>query len=239
MPTSSSHALLGGYAGAAMCHSSLLKGMVFLFEPIILSGWINTLVFVVTAPVLGFIMGWGLMQLTRFIGHKCALKSHSRIFQIMQLLSSAFLSLMHGSNDAQKTAGIIAGVLLTSGYFQTFTLPFWVLCLSYGTIGLGTLMGGWRIVRTMGHDLTRLQPNGGFSAETGAALSIGMATFCGLPVSTTQVTTGAILGVGTSRNYRAVRWSLAINILWTWLLTIPLSALMGAITMVLVMKWAT
>ena len=145
------------------------------------------------------------------------------------MFSSAFLSLMHGSNDAQKTAGIIAGALLAGGYFHEFTIPSWVLWLSYGTMGLGTLIGGWRIVHTLGFKLTHLQAQGGFCAESSAALSILFATVLHLPVSTTHVTTGAILGVGTANNIKAVQWSVARRIVWAWVLTLPATAGLGAL----------
>lgn len=231
MPTSSSHALLGGYAGAAMCYSVTQNGYLALFKPLLFAGWIKTLFFIVLAPLLGFCLAWLLMSLTLVLQKKFSKLKNVRTLKIIQLFSSAFLSLMHGSNDAQKTAGIIASVLVTSGAFKTFEVPMWVLWISYTTMGLGTLLGGWRIVKTMGYDLTRLQANGGVCAETAAALSILVSTCVELPVSTTQVTTGAILGVGARRNIRSVRWSLALKILWTWLSTIPASALMGALFM--------
>jgi PiT family inorganic phosphate transporter len=151
-----------------------------------------------------------------------------KIFGRMQLASSAFLSLMHGSNDAQKTAGIITGVLVSAHYMDHFDIPFWVLGASYGMMGLGTLVGGWRIVDTLGNRLTRLKPNGGFCAETSAALSILLATMLELPVSTTQVATGAIIGVGAARSVKAVRWNVAGNIFWAWVFTIPAASAMGA-----------
>lgn len=239
MPTSSSHALLGGYAGAAMSNSAIKHGIGAFYGPIIASGWIKTLLFIIIAPFLGFVISWILMTLTSILSHKFNVHRHARRFKFLQLFSSAFLSLMHGGNDAQKTAGIVAGALLTGGYYDTFTLPNWVLGLSYSTIAVGTLCGGWRIVKTMGHDLTRLQPSGGFSAESASALSIGLASYLGLPVSTTHVTTGAILGVGASRNVKAVRWSLAVNILWAWVSTIPAAGLVGALVMALIIKFGS
>jgi PiT family inorganic phosphate transporter len=202
-----------------------------MYDPIIASGWTRTLLFIVVAPILGMVLSHVLMKLTlaaqkNFPPHKA-----DKIFGRLQLVSSAALSLMHGSNDAQKTAGIIAGVLVASGYFHDFTLPYWVLFMSYGTMGLGTLAGGWRIVDMMGRRLTRLRPNGGFCAETAAAASILCATLLQLPVSTTHVTTGAILGAGAARKLKSVRWNLAGNILWAWILTIPASAAIGGIAM--------
>ncbi len=231
MPTSSSHALLGGYAGAAMFNSALRHGWGAMYDPIIVSGWSRTLAFIVIAPVIGMALGHVLMRVSLFMQGRSPAKKADKIFGRMQLFSSAFLSLMHGSNDAQKTAGVIAGVLVAAGYFRHFTIPIWVLWISYGTMGLGTLAGGWRIVKTMGRDLTRLRPIGGFCAETSAALAILSATLLHLPVSTTHATTGAILGTGSARSLKAVRWSLAGNILWAWIFTIPAAALLGGIAM--------
>jgi PiT family inorganic phosphate transporter len=229
IPTSSSHALLGGYAGAAMFNSALTYGFVGADEIIIASGWIKTLIFIVIAPVLGLVLSFGLMSLTLFFERRYALTSKSRIFTYLQMASSAFLSLMHGSNDAQKTAGIIAGALVAGGYFKEFTIPQWVLWISYGTMGLGTLAGGWRVVRTLGQRLTHLEPAGGFCAESSAAASIFLATFLNLPVSTTHVTTGAVLGVGSAQNPDKVRWKLARRIALAWALTIPAAAFFGAV----------
>lgn len=231
MPTSSSHALIGGYAGAAMFNSALKHGISAMYDPIIVSGWTHTLLFIVVAPVIGMGVSSLLMKLTMAAQHNFPPEKADKVFAPMQLASSAALSLMHGSNDAQKTAGIIAGVLVANGMFQTFTIPGWVLWMSYGTMALGTLAGGWRIIDTMGRQLTRLRPNGGFSAETAAALSIFLATSMHLPVSTTHVTTGAILGAGAARKLKSVRWSLAGNILWAWILTIPAAAALGGIVM--------
>lgn len=231
LPTSSSHALIGGYAGAAIFNSAIKNGITAFSQPIIVSGWTRTLLFIVIAPVIGMVVSHALMKLTMAAQKNFPPAKADKVFGRLQLVSSACLSLMHGSNDAQKTAGIIAGVLVASGYFHEFTLPSWVLLLSYGMMGLGTLAGGWRIVDTMGRQLTRLRPNGGFSAETAAALSVLFATMLHQPVSTTHVTTGAILGAGAARKLNSVRWNLAGNILWAWLLTIPAAASIGAIAM--------
>ncbi|MFY9287686.1 MAG: inorganic phosphate transporter [Alphaproteobacteria bacterium] len=231
IPTSSSHALIGGYAGAAMFNSAIKNGIDATYDPIIVAGWTKVLLFIVIAPMMGLALASLLMKLTLFMKKRYSKAGSDKLFGRLQLFSSAFLSLMHGSNDAQKTAGIIAGVLVTAGYFETFTLPYWVLFVSYATMGLGTLAGGWRIVKTMGRDLTRFKPSGGFAAETSAALSILFATTLHMPVSTTHATTGAILGAGAARNFRAVRWGLAGNILWAWVFTIPGAAAIGAIAM--------
>jgi PiT family inorganic phosphate transporter len=227
IPTSSSHALLGGYAGAAIFNSASTKGFGAAGDAIIASGWTKTALFIVVAPVLGLLLANGLMSLSLKAQEKFPAPKAAKFFSGAQMFSSAFLSLMHGSNDAQKAAGIMAGALLAGGFTQEFTIPDWVLWLSYGTMGLGTLAGGWRIVDTLGRKLTRLKPVGGFCAESSAALSILLATLLHLPVSTTHVTTGAILGVGYARNPRAVRWTLAGQIVWAWVLTIPCSAAMG------------
>lgn len=231
IPTSSSHALLGGYAGAAMYHSVLQHGWGAMFFPIVSDGWVRTLEFIILAPTIGLIIAQVLMHLTLRVQKHFEDKLSDKIFGRIQLFSSAFLSLMHGSNDAQKTAGIVAGALVAGGIYHEFTIPYWALFLSYITMGLGTLAGGWRIVKTLGHDLTRLRPSGGFCAETAAALSILMATALALPVSTTHVTTGAVVGVGAARNVRLVRWYLAGRIIWAWILTIPAAAFMGAVMM--------
>jgi inorganic phosphate transporter, PiT family len=151
-----------------------------------------------------------------------------RWFRKLQLLSAAFFSLNHGANDAQKTMGIIAGVLFAAGYIKTFYIPFWVVLLAHTAIGLGTLAGGWRIIHTMGSKITKLQPVGGFAAETGAALALLIATQTGVPVSTTHAITGAIVGVGATRRLSAVRWGVARQIVWAWVLTIPAAFAIGA-----------
>jgi PiT family inorganic phosphate transporter len=150
------------------------------------------------------------------------------MFRRLQLLSAAFFSLNHGANDAQKTMGIITGVLFAAGYIQTFDVPFWVVLSAHAAIGLGTLAGGWRIIHTMGSKITKLQPVGGFAAETGAAISILIATQTGVPVSTTHAITGSIVGVGATRRLSAVRWGVAGQIVWAWILTIPMAFAIGA-----------
>jgi PiT family inorganic phosphate transporter len=229
--------LLGGYAGAAMTHSAMLNGIHALYDPIIVVGWSMTLLFIVIAPALGMALGHGLMKLVMHFQRRMNPKKADKVFGRMQLFSSAFLSLMHGSNDAQKTAGIIAGVLATAGVYDHFTIPFWVLGCSYGTMALGTLAGGWRIVNTMGRRLTRLRPGGGFAAETSSAFAILLATLLQLPVSTTHATTGAILGTGSARSLKSVRWNLAGHIMWAWVLTIPAAALIGALAMAAITRF--
>ncbi len=237
LPTSSSHALLGGYAGAAIVHHALAAGWRNGPDVILASGWGKTLVFIVVAPLLGLVLGGGLMKLMLVARTKWAGIFSDVWFGRLQLLSSAFLSLTHGGNDAQKTAGIITGALIVSGHLDHFAIPWWVLVLSYGTIALGTLWGGWRIVETLGRRLTRLKPIGGFCAETAAASSILLATLLTLPVSTTHVTTGAVLGTGFARNRRAVRWPLAGRVLMAWIITLPGAALLGGVGLALAEAW--
>ncbi|MBL8174691.1 MAG: inorganic phosphate transporter [Bryobacterales bacterium] len=219
LPTSSSHALFGGYAGAAIAAAG--------FKAIIVSGWIRILTFIVVAPMLGMLLAYTLMILVHWIFRESTPKQMDKYFRRLQLVSAAIFSYSHGSNDAQKTAGVITGVLVTSGYLKTFDVPTWVIVAAYSAIGLGTMSGGWRIVRTMGAKLTRLKPRGGFCAETAAASSILFSTFLHMPVSTTHVTAGAIAGVGSIQRIKAVRWRIATNIVWAWVLTIPASGIVG------------
>ncbi len=226
LPTSSSHALFGGYAGAAVAKAG--------FAAIIASGWTKTIVFIVVAPVVGLTVGWLLMMLSMTTFRNSTPRKVDGFFRRMQLVSAAGFSLMHGANDAQKTMGIIAGALVTGGFLQLdadggLPIPFWVVIAAHTAIGLGTLSGGWRIIHTMGQKITRLQPIGGFAAETGAALAIFFATQLGVGISTTHTITGAIVGVGSTRRLSAVRWGVAGQIVWAWVLTIPASALIGAL----------
>jgi inorganic phosphate transporter, PiT family len=227
LPTSSSHALFGGYAGAAMAKAG--------FAAIVVEGWTRTLIFIVVAPVVGLSVGFGLMVVSLWVFRRISPRRVDAFFRRMQLLSAAGFSLMHGANDAQKTMGIIAGALVTGGFLQLgadgrLPIPFWVVLLAHSAIGLGTLSGGWRIIHTMGTKITKLQPIGGFAAETGAAAAIYGATLLGVGISTTHTITGAIVGVGATRRLSAVRWGVAGQIMWAWLLTIPASALIGAMT---------
>jgi inorganic phosphate transporter, PiT family len=226
LPTSSSHALFGGYAGAAVAKAG--------FSAVIVSGWTRTLIFIVLAPLIG--MGVGLLVMNAiylFFGQTPPSRV-DRWFRRLQLLSAASFSLMHGANDAQKTMGIIAGALVTGGYLQMqngeLPIPFWVVLLAHTAIGLGTLTGGWRIIHTMGSKITKLHPEGGFAAETGAAVAIFTATSLGIGISTTHTITGAIVGVGATRRLSAVRWGVARQIVWAWVLTIPAAAAIGAAT---------
>ena len=227
LPTSSSHALFGGYAGAAVAKAG--------FIAIIPSGWTLTIIFIVLAPLIGLVVGLVLMTLSQWVLRGQTPRRVDGFFRKMQLLSAAAFSLMHGANDAQKTMGIIAGALFTGGYLDrepggTLPIPYWVILLANAAIALGTLSGGWRIIKTMGAKITKLQPIGGFAAETGAALAIYSATALGVGISTTHTITGAIVGVGASRRLSAVRWGVARQIMWAWLLTIPASAFIGGVT---------
>jgi PiT family inorganic phosphate transporter len=224
LPTSSSHALFGGYAGAAIAKAG--------FGAIIAAGWTRTLLFIVIAPLVGLTVGLLLMMASLWLFRTSTPRRVDGFFRKMQLFSAAAFSLMHGANDAQKTMGIISGALVTGGFLQMengqLPIPFWVVLLAHTAIGLGTLSGGWRIIQTMGTKITKLQPIGGFAAETGAAFAIYTATLLGVGISTTHTITGAIVGVGATRRLSAVRWGVAGQIVWAWLLTIPASALIGA-----------
>jgi inorganic phosphate transporter, PiT family len=226
LPTSSSHALFGGYAGAAVAKAG--------FGAIIASGWTKTLIFIVVAPMIGLVVGLLLMTAIFWIFRGTTPMRVDRWFRRLQLVSAAAFSLMHGANDAQKTMGIITGALFAGGYITTFEVPFWVVMAAHAAIGLGTLSGGWRIIKTMGTKITKLQPVGGFAAETGAAVAIYTATALGVGISTTHTITGAIIGVGATRRLSAVRWGVARQIVWAWVLTIPASAAIGAISYFLI-----
>jgi PiT family inorganic phosphate transporter len=222
LPTSSSHALFGGYAGAAIAKAG--------FKAIIAAGWTKTIVFIVVAPVIGLVVGLGLMTAMFWLFRRVRPSRVDHWFRRLQLVSAAGFSLMHGANDAQKTMGIIAGVLYSAQYIETFYIPFWVVLAAHAAIGLGTLSGGWRIIHTMGSKITRLQPVSGFAAETGAAVAIFIATHLGVGISTTHTITGAIVGVGATRRLSAVRWGVAQRIVWAWVLTLPAAAFIAAIT---------
>jgi inorganic phosphate transporter, PiT family len=222
LPTSSSHALIGGYAGGAVAKTG--------FGAIIVSGWTKTLIFIVLAPAIGLVLGFGIMVGIYWLFRGFAPSKVDRWFRRLQLVSAALYSLGHGANDAQKTMGIIAGVLFAAGYLTEFTIPLWVELAAYSAISLGTLSGGWRIIHTMGSKITRLQPVGGFAAESAGAVSIFIATSLGVPVSTTHTITGAIVGVGATRRLSAVRWGIAGKIVWAWILTIPASFMIAAAT---------
>ena len=234
LPTSSSHALLAGYGGAAMAKVAMVHGISHMFEALVISGWVQTLIFIVVAPVVGMFLAALLMVIVYWSFRNATPAKMDRWFRKLQLVSAAIFSISHGSNDAQKTMGIITGVLVSAHYIDVFVVPTWVMVAAYVAIGAGTMSGGWRIVKTMGGRLTRLKPRGGFCAETAAAISILIPTYLHMPVSTTHVIAGAIAGVGSIQRLKAVRWGLATNILWAWALTIPASAVVGAIAMVII-----
>lgn len=227
LPTSSSHALIGGYAGAAVAHSG--------FGGLLVPGqWPLTIGFIFAAPMIGLVSAYCLMILVFWIFQKSSPSKMDKYFRRFQLGSAAIFSLSHGSNDAQKTAGLITGVLFAAHKLPSFEVPMWVLLSAHAAIALGTLSGGWRIVHTIGGRLTRLKPRSGFCAETGAAGAVLLATHLGLPVSTTHAIAGAIAGVGSIHRMKAVRWGIATNIVWAWVLTIPASAIIAWLTYELV-----
>ena len=222
LPSGSSHALIGELIG-----SGVVKGGT---DVLVWAGIIKTSLFMVLSPMIGLFLGLVFMTLVLNLSRRSNVARSQKIFRKMQLLSAAIFSLGHGMNDAQKTMGIIAIVLFSKGYLgATFHIPFWVIFLCYLFIALGTLSGGWRIVKTMGTKITKLQPMGGFCAETAAAASIIGASVFGIPVSTTHTITGAIVGVGPTKRLPAVRWGVAGNIIWAWVLTIPISAVISAL----------
>jgi PiT family inorganic phosphate transporter len=221
LPTSSSHALIGGYAGSAVAKAGL--------GVIIVSGWTKTLLFIVLSPVIGMVLGFISMAITMWASRHSSPRAVDARFRKLQLISAAAYSLGHGTNDAQKTMGIIASVLFTSGYLKTFDIPLWVILLAHCAIAMGTLSGGWRIVKTMGQRITALRPIGGFCAESAAAVCLFGLAMNGIPVSTTHTITGAIIGVGSTRRLTAVRWAVTKNIVWAWIVTIPAAALIAAL----------
>jgi inorganic phosphate transporter, PiT family len=237
LPTSSSHALLGGYAGAGI---AAYGGVVGLLKTDV---WTRVLIFIILSPLIGLVLGLALMVAVYWIFRRWSPHRVDRLFRSGQLLSAAAFSLGHGGNDAQKTMGIITAVLTAGGflYFDSQGhqygpngelpgIPFWVVLSAQAAIALGTLSGGWRIVRTMGTRITKLKPVGGFCAETGAALTLAYVTLTGVPVSTTHTITGAIVGVGATRRLSAVKWGVAGRIVWAWILTIPFAGLIAALS---------
>lgn len=228
LPTSSSHALIGGYAGAAVAKAGF---QVLIFDVKWPKGWFGTLSFIIISPLVGLIAGMLLMTAVFWVFRRVSPSRVDKYFRFMQLVSSSLFSLSHGTNDAQKTMGIIMAALVTGGYAnQNTDIPSWVGIAAFSAIGLGTLSGGWRIVKTMGSKITKLKPVGGFCAETGGAGAIFLASHFGIPVSTTHTITGAIVGVGATQRLSAVRWGVAGRIVWAWLITIPAAAGIAAIT---------
>mgnify|MGYP001617592616 FL=1 len=223
MPISVSHALIGGLVGSGIAKAG--------FDALVSTGIIKVIIFIFLSPIIGFVLGLFLMIVVNWIFRRYSNQKVEKFFRVGQLVSSAAFSLGHGTNDAQKTMGIIAILLYSGGYLgETFYVPFWVIIAAHSAIGLGTLAGGWRVIKTMGMKLTHLKPVGGFCAETAGAVVLMGTAMAGIPVSTTHTITGAIMGVGTTRRFSAVRWGVAGNIIVAWVLTIPVSALVGAVT---------
>ncbi|HYX70607.1 MAG TPA: anion permease [Terriglobales bacterium] len=243
LPTSSSHALIGGYAGAAMARAALLRGWSHAGEVIVPGGWTKTLVFIVVAPILGLVLALIFMVSTYWLLQHKSPRQVDGWFRKLQLLSAAGYSLGHGGNDAQKTMGIVAGALYTGGLMSKadFTanwgsLHWPIILVAHFAIAMGTYFGGWRIVKTMGQRITKLKPVGGFCAESAGALTLFGTALAGIPVSTTHTITGAIIGVGATHRLSAVRWGVAQRIVWAWILTIPASAAVAGVVF-FVMRW--
>lgn len=226
IPVSSSHALVGGYGGAAVIKHG--------FGALILAGWYKILIFIILAPAIGMVLGLIIMIVTSHIVKNQKPVKVDKIFRKLQLVSAAFYSFGHGTNDAQKTMGIIVGVLVSAKYLDHFYVPFYIVILCYLAISLGTMFGGWRIVKTMGMKITKLKPIGGFCAEFAGATTLIGTALLGIPVSTTHTITGAIVGVGSMRRFSAVRWGVAGRIVWAWILTIPISGICGALAYLLI-----
>jgi inorganic phosphate transporter, PiT family len=225
IPSSSSHALMGGLGGAAIMRAG--------FSSILWTGWIKTLIFIVVAPMLGMVLGFGMMMLLMWMFHKHPSSKINGVFRKLQLISAAFYSLGHGANDAQKTMGIITILLINAHLIQTsgpddFPIKWWIIIPCYTAISIGTMFGGWRIVKTMGQKVTKLKPVGGFCAETAGAFTLLITAFSGIAVSTTHTITGAIMGVGATKRMSAVKWGLAGKIVIAWVITIPVSAFVSA-----------
>lgn len=223
LPSSSSHALVGGFAGAALARGGP--------DALVIAGLVKIGIFIFVAPLLGMVLGYVVMIATYWAFRRMSYGRVSRLFRRLQLVSSAAYSIGHGANDAQKTMGIVFVTLLTAGSLPAGTEepPAWIVLACYAALGLGTLMGGWRIVRTMGQKICKLQPVHGFAAETAGAVTLYATAALGIPVSTTHTITGAILGVGSTRGLHAVKWGVASRVIWAWILTIPAAAAVGAL----------
>ncbi|MGA3325349.1 MAG: inorganic phosphate transporter [Terriglobia bacterium] len=229
LPVSSSHALIGGYAGAAVAKAG--------WGVILMAGWNKTLIFIILSPAIGFILGGALMMAVYWIFQSWSPQRLDKYFRKLQLISAAAYSFGHGTNDAQKTMGIVAGTLYSAGILTRFYIPFWVVLMAHAAIGLGTMAGGWRIVKTMGMKITRLKPVGGFCAETAAAISLLGTAMAGIPVSTTHTIAGGIMGVGSVQRFSAVHWGVARSILWAWVLTIPVSGAIAYLCFLLIHRF--
>lgn len=227
LPISVSHALIGGMVGPAW--------FFYGAKAVVASGLIKVTIFIFVSPIVGFVLGYLLMVLTYWLLRKSKPGKVDHWFRILQLVSSAFFSLGHGGNDAQKTMGIIAVLLFSTGYLGAeFYVPEWVVISCYTAIGLGTLTGGWKVIKTMGVNLTDLKPVNGFSAETAGAITLAMSSFMGIPVSTTHTISGAIMGVGVTRRVSAVRWKIAQGIIGAWILTIPMTMIVSGLMYLLI-----
>ncbi|MFY9676113.1 MAG: inorganic phosphate transporter [Terriglobales bacterium] len=245
LPTSSSHALIGGFAGAAMANAALHHPDLSVFSVIIKEGWYKTLIFIVIAPVIGLVLGFIFMLSVYWIFRRSAPQPVDRLFRRLQLFSAAAYSLGHGANDAQKTMGIIAGALYTGGFMaKSDMLGSWghlrwpIILAAHAAIAAGTYLGGWRIVKTMGQKITKLKPVGGFCAETAGAITLFATALAGIPVSTTHTITGAIVGVGATHRLSAVRWGIAGRIVWAWIFTIPAAAFLAAVAFAVIDRLA-
>jgi PiT family inorganic phosphate transporter len=225
LPTSSSHALIGGLVGAVIIKSG--------FGMLMTAGLIKIIAFIVLSPLIGLMLGYASRIIVSWIFRRTSPKSTASLFRRLQLVSAAAYSLGHGTNDAQKTMGIVALLLYTNGYMKVFHIPMWIVLFAHAAIALGTMCGGWRIIKTMGMRITKLQPVDGFCAETSAAVSLFGTAALGIPVSTTHTITGAIIGVGSTKRLSAVRWGVTISVVWAWILTIPGSAIIAALTRLL------
>ena len=226
LPSSSSHALIGGLIGAAVVEGGI--------KVLVWNGIIKTSLFIFLSPAIGMALGLFMMILVLNLSRSSTLNKANSFYRRMQLFSSAVYCMGHGSNDAQKTMGVIAMILFSQGMLgETFYVPLWVIVICYAVISLGIMSGGWRIVKTMGTKITKLQPTGGFCVEMAAAISIIGASLAGIPVSTTHTVTGAIVGVGSTKRITAVRWGVAGNIVWAWVLTIPMAAAISALINIL------
>ena len=229
LPASSSHALMGGYGGAAIAAAG--------FRAILVQGWIKPVIFIFIGPLIGMACGMLATVMTSWLVYRQPPQKVDRWFRRLQLVSAGAFSLGHGTNDAQKGMGIITAALVSSGTISTYAVPYWVILCCYLAMAGGTMAGGWRVVRTMGQRITKLNPFGGFAAETSAALTLIGTAGAGIPVSTTHVITGAIAGVGASRRLTAVRWGVTRRIAWAWVLTIPGAGIMGAVFYFLFLNW--
>jgi PiT family inorganic phosphate transporter len=229
LPASSSHALMGGYGGAAVAEAG--------FRAILIPGWIKPVIFIFIGPLIGMAIGLLVTVVTSWLVYRQPPRRVEKWFRRLQLVSAGLFSLGHGTNDAQKGMGIITAALVSGGMMHTYAVPFWVIICCHLAMAGGTMAGGWRVVKTMGQRITKLTPFSGFAAETAAALTLIGTARAGIPVSTTHVITGAIAGVGASRRITAVRWGVTKRILWAWVLTIPGAGIMGAAFHFLFLYW--